>query len=85
MAKIYRINTQNGPIYATAADRSKMIAYSRVLTEYEKGLASKYGKQFNLLITPAEYQKALYLHNRLNTLVQQVKKNQKALKSGFNR
>lgn len=85
MAKIYRINTQNGPIYATAADRSKMIAYSRVLTEYEKGLVARYGKQFNLLITPSEYQKALFLHNQLYNLTQKVKNQQKALKAMFNR
>lgn len=61
---IYKINTKNGPLYMTQADRSKLNAYSKVLGNYERMLVSKYGKQFNLLITPSEYQKAIYLHNR---------------------
>lgn len=85
MANIYKINTNEGPLYITAADRARMQAYSRVLSEYEKGLVSKYGQQFNLLITPAEYQKALFLHNQLYNLTQKVKGQQKALKAMFNR
>lgn len=83
--KIYKINTKNGPLYMTQADCSKLNAYSKVLSEYEKALVQKYGKQFNLLITPAEYNKAIFLHNRVNDLVQRVKRDQTILKGMFNR
>lgn len=82
---IYKVNTTAGPIYMTASDRAKLLAYTKVLNEYEKGLVKKYGKQFNLLITPAEYNKAIFLHNRVNDLVQRVKRDQTILKGMFNR
>lgn len=85
MAQIYQVKTQNGPIYMTAADRAKLLAYTKVLNEYERELVRKYGQQFNLLITPAEYNKAIFLHNRVNDLVQKVKRDQKILKGMFNR
>lgn len=69
----------------TAADRAKLLAYTKVLNEYERELVRKYGQQFNLLITPAEYNKAIFLHNRVNDLVQKVKRDQKILKGMFNR
>lgn len=85
MSTIYRVNTTAGPIYMTAKDREKLLAYTKVLNKYEKALMKKYGKQFNLLITPAEYNKAISLHNRVNALVQRVKRDQKILKGMFNR
>lgn len=85
MNTIYKVNTTAGPIYMTAADRAKLLAYTKVLNEYEKALVKKYGKQFNLLITQAEYNKAIFLHNRVNDLVQKVKREQKILKGMFNR
>lgn len=85
MNTIYKVSTTAGPIYMTAADRTKLLAYTKVLNEYEKALVQKYGKQFNLLITPAEYNKAILLHNRVNDLVQKVKREQKILKGMFNR
>lgn len=85
MNTIYKVNTMAGPIYMTANDRAKLLAYTKVLNEYEKALVQKYGKQFNLLITPAEYNKAIFLHNRVNDLVQKVKREQKILKGMFNR
>lgn len=85
MNTIYKVNTTAGPIYMTANDRAKLLAYTKVLNEYERGLVSKYGQQFNLLITPSEYKKAIFLHNRVNDLVQRVKRDQKILKGMFNR
>lgn len=85
MNTIYKVNTKEGPIYMTAADRAKLLAYTKVLNEYERGLVSKYGQQFNLLITQSEYNKAIFLHNRVNDLVQRVKRDQKILKGMFNR
>ena len=85
MNTIYKVNTQNGPLYMTAADRAKLQAYTKVLNDYEKMLVQKYGKQFNLLITPAEYNKAIYLHNRVNGQVQEIKGKQATLKAMFNR
>lgn len=85
MNTIYKVNTTAGPIYMTAADRSKLLAYTKVLNEYERELVRKYGQQFNLLITPSEYNKAIFLHNRVNDLVQKVKRDQKILKGMFNR
>lgn len=85
MNTIYKVNTKEGPIYMTANDRAKLLAYTKVLNEYERGLVRKYGQQFNLLITPAEYNKAIFLHNRVNDLVQRVKRDQKILKGMFNR
>jgi len=85
MNTIYKVNTKEGPIYMTANDRAKLLAYTKVLNEYERGLVSKYGQQFNLLITPSEYNKAIFLHNRVNDLVQRVKRDQKILKGMFNR
>lgn len=85
MNTIYKVNTTAGPIYMTADDRSKLLAYTKVLNDYEKALVQKYGKQFNLLITPSEYKKAIFLHNRVNNLAQRVKRDQKILKGMFNR
>lgn len=85
MNTIYKVNTKEGPIYMTAADRTKLMAYTKVLNEYERELVRKYGQQFNLLITPSEYNKAIFLHNRVNDLVQKVKREQKILKGMFNR
>lgn len=85
MNTIYKVNTKDGPIYMTAADRAKLQAYTKVLNDYEKMLVRKYGQQFNLLITPSEYNKAIFLHNRVNDLVQKVKREQKILKGMFNR
>lgn len=85
MNTIYKVNTKGGPIYMTAADRAKLLAYTKVLNEYERELVRKYGQQFNLLITPSEYNKAIFLHNRVNDLVQRVKRDQKILKGMFNR
>lgn len=85
MNTIYKVNTKEGPIYMTAADRAKLMAYTKVLNEYERELVRKYGQQFNLLITPSEYNKAIFLHNRVNDLVQKVKREQKILKGMFNR
>lgn len=85
MNTIYKVNTTAGPIYMTTADRAKIMAYTKVLNEYESELVRKYGQQFNLLITPAEYNKAIFLHNRVNDLVQKVKRDQKILKGMFNR
>lgn len=85
MNTIYKVNTKEGPIYMTANDRAKLLAYTKILNEYERGLVRKYGQQFNLLITPAEYNKAIFLHNRVNDLVQRVKREQKILKGMFNR
>ena len=85
MNTIYKVNTKDGPIYMTAADRAKLLAYTKVLNEYERGLVRKYGQQFNLLITPSEYNKVIFLHNRVNDLVQKVKRDQKILKGMFNR
>lgn len=85
MNTIYKVNTKEGTIYMTADDRAKLLAYTKVLNEYERGLVSKYGQQFNLLITPSEYNKAIFLHNRVNDLVQKVKRDQKILKGMFNR
>lgn len=85
MNTIYKVNTKEGPIYMTAADRTKLMAYTKVLNEYERELVRKYGQQFNLLITPSEYNKAIFLHNRVNDLVQRVKRDQKILKGMFNR
>lgn len=85
MNTIYKVNTTAGPIYMTAGDRQKLLTYTKVLNEYEKALVQKYGKQFNLLITPAEYNKAMFLHNCVNDLVQRVKRDQKILKGMFNR
>lgn len=69
----------------TASDRFKLQAYTKVLNDYEKSLVQKYGKQFNLLVTPSEYNKATYLHNRVNTLVQEIKAKQATLKGMFDR
>jgi len=85
MNTIYKVNTTAGPIYMTANDRAKLLSYTKVLNEYERGLVGKYGQQFNLLITPSEYNKAIFLHNRVNDLVQRVKRDQKILKGMFNR
>lgn len=85
MEQIYKISTNEGPLYMTASDYAKYQAYTKILTDYEKMLLKKYGKQFNLLIKPAEYQKAIFLHNRVNNLVQKVKRKQKSLKSRYNR
>ena len=85
MEQIYKINTNEGSLYMTASDYAKYQAYTKVLAEYEKMLLSKYGQQFNLLINPAEYEKAIFLHNRVNKLVQKVKREQKALESRYNR
>ena len=49
----------------TASDRAKYQAYTKVLGDFEKTLIQKYGHQFNLLIKPAEYSKAIYLHDRV--------------------
>ena len=83
MAKIYKTNTNKGPIYITATDKAKVRAYSDALEKYEKTLAHKYGKEFNILITPAEYKRAIKLHNRLNTLIQRVKRQQRTLKAEY--
>ena len=83
--KIYKINTKDGPIYMTEADRAKYQAYTRILKNYERRLVYKYGQQFNLLITPSEYNKAIFLHNQVNGLVQEIKAKQKTLKAMFNR
>ena len=85
MEQIYKINTNEGPLYMTESDRVKYMAYTSVLTQFEKSLISKYGPQFNLLIKPAEFAKAIYLHKRVNDLVQSIKGKQKILKGMFNR
>lgn len=85
MEQIYKINTNEGPLYISASDRAKLQAYSKILSDYEKMLVRKYGKQFNLLIKPAEYKKAIFLHDRVNTLVQDIKAKQNTLKAQFNR
>ena len=82
---IYKINTNEGPLYMTASDRAKYQAYTKVLSDFEKMLIQKYGPQFNLLIKQDEFTKAIYLHKRVNDLVQSIKAKQKALKAQFNR
>ena len=85
MEQIYKISTTEGPLYMTASDRAKYQAYTKVLGDFEKMLIQKYGQQFNLLIKPAEYKKAIFLHDRVNTLVQDIKAKQNTLKAQFNR
>ena len=82
---IYKINTNEGPLYMTASGRAKYQAYTKVLSDFEKMLIQKYGPQFNLLIKQDEFTKAIYLHKRVNDLVQSIKAKQKALKAQFNR
>ena len=81
MQTITTISTGNGKLYINKRDKSKLAAYSNRLEEYEKALFKKYGKEFMLRITPAEYKKALKLHNDVYKLAQNVKKSQKSLKN----
>lgn len=83
MNTIYKINTKNGPLYMTQADRSKLNAYSKVLSEYERMLVRKYGKDFNLLVKPAEYNKAMTLHNLVNETVKRIRLQQAPLKTMY--
>lgn len=83
MAKIYKINTQQGPLYATQADYNKLQAYTRVLNNYEQALVRKYGKDFNLLVKPAEYNKAMTLHNLVNDTVKRIRLQQATLKAMY--
>lgn len=55
MEKITTIKTAKGPLYLTKRDKSKLAAYTKRLEEYEKSLFRKYGKEYMLRITPAEY------------------------------
>ena len=80
MQHITTISTKTGKIYIDRRDKSKLDAYSRRLSEYERMLLKKYGKDFTLLITPAEYKKTIKLHNAVNRLIQRVKRNQATLK-----
>lgn len=85
MQTITTISTGNGKLYISKRDKSKLDAYSKRLEEYEKSLFKKYGKEFMLRITPAEYKKALKLHNDVYKLAQNVKKSQKSLKKQVKR
>lgn len=80
MQHVTTIYTKTGKIYIGRRDKSKLDAYSRRLSEYERMLLKKYGKDFTLLITPAEYKKTIKLHNAVNRLIQRVKRNQAELK-----
>ena len=80
METITTIKTAKGPLYLTQRDKSKLAAYSRNLENYEKFLFKKYGKEFMLRITPAEYKKALRLHNDVFKLTQKIKRGQAAMK-----
>lgn len=80
MATITTIRTMKGPLYVSQRDKSKLKAYSRNLEKYEKWLFRKYGKDFMIRITPAEYRKALRLHNEVFRLTQKIKRGQARLK-----
>lgn len=84
---IYKLNTSEGPLYMTSGDYAKYKAYTKILTNYERGLVKRYGQQFNLLIHPSEYNKAIWLHNRVNNLVNEIRSKQPSilsiLKSNF--
>ena len=80
METITTIKTAKGPLYLTQRDKSKLAAYSRNLENYEKFLFKKYGKEFMLRITPAEYKKALRLHNDVFKLTQKIKRGQASMK-----
>ena len=77
---ITTIKTAKGTLYLTAADKGKLANSSRRLQNYESTLFKKYGKNFMLLITPAEYKKALKLHNEVYKLTQKIKRSQAVLK-----
>ena len=81
MGKIYKITTSEGPLYMTAGDYAKYKAYTKILTDYERGLVKRYGQQFNLLIRPSEYNKAIWLHNRVNNLVNEIRSKQPFIRS----
>lgn len=85
MAKIYKIDTKQGPLYATQSDYNKLQAYTRILNNYERELVRKYGKDFNLLVKPAEYNKAMALHNLVDDTVQRIRLQQAILKAMLNR
>ena len=80
METITTISVGNGKLLITKRDKSKLEAYTRRMEDYEKYLFKKYGKEFMLRITPAEYKKAMGQHNDLFNLIQKVKKSQKSLK-----
>ena len=79
MENITRIGTSQGYIYLTKRDKSKLEAYTRELKEYEKTLFKKYGKEFMLRITPAEYRKALRLHDQVFDLKTKILRGQAAM------
>lgn len=81
METITTISTGNGKLYITKRDKSKFAAYTNRLEEYEKSLFRKYGNEYMLRITPAEYKTAMRLHNEVFKLTQKVKHNQKSLKN----
>lgn len=81
MNTIYKVNTTEGPLYMTAVDYAKYKAYTRILTNYERELVNRYGQQFNLLIRPSEYNKAIWLHNRVNNLVNEIRSKQLSIRS----
>ena len=81
METITTINTGNGKLYITKRDKSKLAAYSKSLEAYEKELFKKYGRDYMLRITKAEYKKALKLHNDVYSLTQKIKRSQKSLKN----
>lgn len=83
METITTIKTAKGPLYLTKRDKSKLASYSRNLENYEKFLFKKYGKDFMIRITPAEYKKALRLHNDVFQLTQKIKRGQAAMKRKF--
>ena len=85
METITTISTGNGKLYITKRDKSKLAAYSKRLEAYEKALFKKYGRDYMLRITKAEYKKALKLHNEPYKLVQKVKREQKSLKKQVKR
>lgn len=83
METITTIKTAKGPLYLTQRDKSKLAAYSRNLQNYERFLFKKYGKDFMIRITPAEYKKALRLHDEVFRLTQKIKRGQSAMKRKF--
>lgn len=85
MAQITTISTSRGPLYATVQDKTKLNIYSKLLSQYEKNLSAKYGKEFAIFITPTEYNNVLKLHNQVNTIVQRIKRNQANYKRILNK
>lgn len=83
METITTIKTARGPLYVTNGDKFLLMEWSRELQDYERSLFKKYGKDFMIRITPAEYKKALRLHDVVFRLTQRIKKSQGVLKRKF--